>query len=167
MGGENLSLCTPYRTLFCHHSPSREDTTRFVPRDLGDSALSARPWPSANQQGGKPDVAQDSGSFHRLVPDVTMVSTDGRPFLGHVATAASTGIDKLHLKAPRRLGLLLPYKRAGPGSTREKEKPSKRHQTNEQRGKPVSSSQINISSNHPCTLSFPLRPGLSSLFHNL
>jgi hypothetical protein len=39
-------------------------------------------------------VAQDSGSFHRLVPYVTMVSGDGRPFLGHVATATSTGIDK-------------------------------------------------------------------------
>jgi hypothetical protein len=45
MGGENLSLYTPYRTLFCHRSPSREDTTRFVPYDLGDSALSTRPRP--------------------------------------------------------------------------------------------------------------------------
>jgi hypothetical protein len=45
MGGENLSLCTPYRTLFCHRSPSREDTTRSVPHDLGDSALSARRQP--------------------------------------------------------------------------------------------------------------------------
>jgi hypothetical protein len=128
---------------------------------------STQPRPSVGQQGGKADVAQDSGSFHRLVPDVTMVSSDGRPFLGHVATAASIGIDKLHLKAPRRPGLLLPYKRAGPGSTREKEKRSKHHQTNKRRGKPVSSSQINISNNHPCTLSFPLRPGLSSLSHNL
>jgi hypothetical protein len=39
-------------------------------------------------------VAQDSRSFHRLVPYVTMVSGDGRPFLGHVATATSIGIDK-------------------------------------------------------------------------
>jgi hypothetical protein len=39
-------------------------------------------------------MAQDSGSFHRLLPNVTMVSKDGRPFLGHVATATSTGIDK-------------------------------------------------------------------------
>jgi hypothetical protein len=46
MGGENLSLYTPYRTLFCHRSPSREDTTRSVPHDFGDSALSARPRPS-------------------------------------------------------------------------------------------------------------------------
>jgi hypothetical protein len=45
MGGENQSLYTPYRTLFCHRSPSREDTTRFVPHDLGDLALSARPRP--------------------------------------------------------------------------------------------------------------------------
>jgi hypothetical protein len=39
-------------------------------------------------------VAQDSRSFHRLLPDVTMVSKDGQPFLGHVATATCTGIDK-------------------------------------------------------------------------
>jgi hypothetical protein len=52
------------------------------------------PRPSAGQQGGKADVAQDSGSFHRLLADVTIVSKDGRPFLRHVATATSTGIDK-------------------------------------------------------------------------
>jgi hypothetical protein len=46
MGGENLSLYTPYRTLFCHRSPSREDTTRSVPHDLRDSALSTHPQPS-------------------------------------------------------------------------------------------------------------------------
>jgi hypothetical protein len=105
MGGENLSIYTPYRTLFCHRSPSREDTTRSVPHDLGDSALSARPRPildlastqprpTIGQQGGKADMAHDLRSFHRLVPYITMVSGDGRPFLGHVATATSTGIDK-------------------------------------------------------------------------
>jgi hypothetical protein len=55
---------------------------------------STQPRPSAGQQGGKADVAQDSGSFHRLLPDVTMVSKDGRPFLGHIVTATSTRIDK-------------------------------------------------------------------------
>jgi hypothetical protein len=45
MGGENLSLYTPYRTQFCHRSPSREDMTRSVPHDLGDSALSTHPRP--------------------------------------------------------------------------------------------------------------------------
>jgi hypothetical protein len=39
-------------------------------------------------------VAYDSMSFHRLVPYVAMVSGDGRPFLWHVATTTSTGIDK-------------------------------------------------------------------------
>jgi hypothetical protein len=75
-------------------------------------------------------VAQDSGSFHRLVPDVTMVSKDGRPFLGHDAIATSTGIDKTSLKAPRCPGLLLPYKRAGPGST-TKEGASTNKRTNQ------------------------------------
>jgi hypothetical protein len=49
---------------------------------------------TTGQQERKVDVAQDSGSFHRLIPDVTTVSGDGQPFLGHIATAASTGIDK-------------------------------------------------------------------------
>jgi hypothetical protein len=39
-------------------------------------------------------VAQGSGSFHRLVLYITMVSRDGRLFPGHVAAAISTGIDK-------------------------------------------------------------------------
>jgi hypothetical protein len=39
-------------------------------------------------------MAQDSRSFHCLILYVTMVSKDGRPFLGHVATATSIGIDK-------------------------------------------------------------------------
>jgi hypothetical protein len=55
---------------------------------------STQPRPTTGQLGGKADVAQDSGSFHRLVPYVTMVSGDGRSFLRHVATATSTGIDK-------------------------------------------------------------------------
>jgi hypothetical protein len=50
--------------------------------------------PTTGQQGRKANVAQDSGSFHRLVPDVTTVSEDGQPFLKHVATAISIGIDK-------------------------------------------------------------------------
>jgi hypothetical protein len=109
MGGENLSLYAPYRALFCHRSPSREDTTRTVPHDLRDSALSTRPRPildlastqprpTIRQQGEKADMAQDLGSFHRLVLYVTMVSRDGRPFPRHVATATSTGIDKTSLQ---------------------------------------------------------------------
>jgi hypothetical protein len=56
MGGENLSLYTPYRTLFCHRSPSREDTTRFVPHDLRDSALSTCPRPGLDP----------ASTYHRL-----------------------------------------------------------------------------------------------------
>jgi hypothetical protein len=68
MRGENLSLYAPYHALFCHRSPSREDMTRTVPHDLGDSALSTRPRPVLDlastqpqliigQQGDKADVA--------------------------------------------------------------------------------------------------------------
>jgi hypothetical protein len=52
---------------------------------------STQPRPTIGQQGEKANVAQRSGSFHRLVLYVTMVSRDGRPFPGHVATATSTG----------------------------------------------------------------------------
>jgi hypothetical protein len=50
--------------------------------------------PTTDQQERKTDVAQNSGSFHRLIPDVITVSRDGHPFLRHVATATPTGIDK-------------------------------------------------------------------------
>jgi hypothetical protein len=45
MEGENLSLYAPHRALFRHRSPSREDTTRTIPRNPRDSALSAHPQP--------------------------------------------------------------------------------------------------------------------------
>jgi hypothetical protein len=80
---------------------------------------STQPRPTAGQQVRKTDVAQDSKSFHRLVLYVIMVSRDGRPFPGHVATSTSTGIDKTSpQKHPQRPCLHLPYKRAGRGSTR-------------------------------------------------
>jgi hypothetical protein len=163
MGGENLSLYAPYNALFCYWSPSRVNTTRTVPHDLGDSALSTRPRPvldlastqsrpTAGQQGRKADVAQDSESFHRLVLYVTMVSRDDRPFPGHVATTTSTGIDKTSpQRHPQHPCLLLPYKRAGRGST------GGRRTTNNRQRK----------TNLLCNLTFPLRPGLGSLSHSL
>jgi hypothetical protein len=42
-------------------------------------------------------MPQDLESFHRLILYVTMVSEDGRPFLGHVTTATSTALDKTSL----------------------------------------------------------------------
>jgi hypothetical protein len=45
-----------------------------------------------------------------------MVSRDGRPFLGHIATAISTAFNKTSpQRHPQRPCLLLPYKRAGRG----------------------------------------------------
>jgi hypothetical protein len=85
-----------------HWSPSREDKTRPVPRNLGDSALSIRSRPGLDptstlhtvQRQGKDDMARCSGSFRRLVSHDAMVSRDGRPFPRHVATVNSTGIDE-------------------------------------------------------------------------
>jgi hypothetical protein len=63
------------------------------PRPVLDPT-STPPRPTAGQQGRKADVTQDPEFFHHLILYVTMVSRDGRPFLGHVATATSTTIDK-------------------------------------------------------------------------
>jgi hypothetical protein len=91
---------------------------------------STRPRPTIGQQGERADVAQDSGSFYCLVLYVTMVSRDGRPFLGHVATATSTGIDETSpQKHPRRPCVLLPYKRAGRDSTRDNKQETTRNQS--------------------------------------
>jgi hypothetical protein len=61
-------------------------------------------------------VTQDPESFHRLILYVTMVSRDGQPFSGHVATATSTAFNKTSpQRHPRGPSLLLPYKRAGGG----------------------------------------------------
>jgi hypothetical protein len=144
MGGENLSLHAPYWALFRHWSPSRVNTTSTVPRDSGDSALSVhcrptstRPRPGLDQPTVKACVTQGSESFYRLILYVTMVSGDGRPFSGHVATATSTAIDKTSpQRHPRCPCLLLPYKRVGRGlykggtenNRRRKENQSPSHQ---------------------------------------
>jgi hypothetical protein len=123
----------------CHQSPSKKDTTRPVLRNLGDSALSIRSRPgldpastlSTVQQRREDGMARLSGSFRRLVPYVAMVSRDGRPFPGHVATVISTGIDKTSPQGSRRPGLLSPYKRVGRGSTNGRD--NTRTQTKKQR----------------------------------
>jgi hypothetical protein len=51
-------------------------------------------------------MPQDPGSFHRLILYVTMVYGDGQPFSEHVATAASTALDKTSLL--RHLPVSLP-----------------------------------------------------------
>jgi hypothetical protein len=88
-------------TAYCSATDHPRGRIRPYPTILGIQPYlpvldptSTQPRPSAGQQGGKADVAQDLGSFHRLLPDVTMVSKDGQPFLGHVATSTSTGINK-------------------------------------------------------------------------
>jgi hypothetical protein len=55
-------------------------------------------------------------SFHRLILYVTMVSGDGRPFSGHVATTASKLLNKTSLlRHPGVPASSWPYKRAGRG----------------------------------------------------
>jgi hypothetical protein len=65
-------------------------------------------------------MPQDLESFHRLILYVTMVSGDGRPFSGHVATAASTTLDETSLlrSPPASLPPLDPIKGQAGDSTR-------------------------------------------------
>jgi hypothetical protein len=88
-------------------------------------------------------MAWHSRSLRRPVLYTTMVSRDGLPFLGHVATATPTGIDKTSSQGIRRPGLLSFYKRVGQGPGED----------NGQRTKHKIA--INISSNHLVFL-FPL-----------
>jgi hypothetical protein len=95
--------------------------TKFVYRTPWDSDLSVRSRPGLDptsmprivQQGKRYSMARRSGSFRRLVLYVTVVSRNGLPFLGHVATIASTGIDKTSPQDFRSPGLPFPYKRVG------------------------------------------------------
>jgi hypothetical protein len=88
-----VTVPTLPRTVY-HRSPSREDKTRSVLRNLGDSALPIRPRPGLDptstldtvQRQGRDGMARRSGSLRRLVSHNAMVSRDGRPFPEHVAT---------------------------------------------------------------------------------
>jgi hypothetical protein len=81
---------------------------------------STRPRPTAGQQRSKACTPQDPGSFHRLILYVTMVSRDGWPFPEHVATAASTALDKISLlrHPPASLPPLDPIKGKAGDSTK-------------------------------------------------
>jgi hypothetical protein len=125
-GRWNLSLCSPYHALFCHRSSSREDTTRSVFHDLGDSALSVQPRPGldvhrrlAGKKGrrgtGLRVFSPSRPQRHHGVRGWPTISEARR--YSHLYREST----KLHLKAPRCPGLLLPYKRAGQGSSRKKE----------------------------------------------
>jgi hypothetical protein len=126
MGGENLSLYAPYRALFFYRSPSREDTTRTVPHDLGDSALSTRPRPGLDpastyyrSAGRKGRRGTGLGVFSPSHP-LRHHSVQGWPAIPGARRYSHLyrGRQNFTSRHPRRPGLLLPYKRAGQGSTR-------------------------------------------------
>jgi hypothetical protein len=76
------------------------------------------------KQGSKACMPHDPESFHRLILYVTMVSGDGRPFPGHVATATSTTLDKTSIlrSPPVSLPPLDPIKGQAGDSTRGTDK---------------------------------------------
>jgi hypothetical protein len=105
-------------------------------------------------------MARRSGSFRCLVPYNAVVSGDGRPFLGHVATVISTGIDKTSPQDFRCPGLPLPYKRVGRALQRNEEKnPGQALQDSPHRDQHLKQSSLYFS--------FPLRPGLAALSRKL
>jgi hypothetical protein len=151
-----VTIPTLPRTVH-HQSPSREDKTRPVLRDIGDSALSIRPRPGLDPAPTL-DLVQRTvwhgalGHFAILSP-----TTSGCPGMaGHSqgTSLQSTQQEstKHHLKAPRRLGLPSPYKRAGQGST----------EGGDEDGTKNTKQKIDISSNRLFPL-FSLRLGLDTL----
>jgi hypothetical protein len=123
MGGENLSLYAPYRALFFHRSPSREDTTRTVPHDLRDLALSTRPRPSLDPAsthyrsvGRKGRRGTGLRVFSPSRP-LRHHGVQGWPTIPGARRYSHLHRDRQNFTSrhPRRPGLLLPYKRAGRG----------------------------------------------------
>jgi hypothetical protein len=107
-------------------------------------------------------MSQDLESFHHLILYVTMVSGDGRPFPGHVATAASTALDKTSLlrSPPASLPPLDPIKGQAGDSTREGDGQAKasHHPTIEDQ---------HLKQSPLYSYFFSLRPGIGSLSHSL
>jgi hypothetical protein len=95
-----------------------------------------------------------------------MVSRDGRPFLGHVATATTTGIDKTSPQgAPGVPASSYPIK--GQAGALQRGKAKEQRTTDNKKPVFILPEKINILSNLLCTLTFPLRPRLGSLSHSL
>jgi hypothetical protein len=108
-------------------------------------------------------MPQDPESFHRLILYVTMVSGDGRPFPGHVATAASTALDKTSLlrSPPASLPPLDPIKgQAGDlrGGNEDGQAKASHHLTVEDQHLKQSPLYSHF---------FSLKPGIGSLSHSL
>jgi hypothetical protein len=126
MGGENLSLYIPYRTLFCHRSPSREDMIRSVPHDLGDSALSTHPRhgldPAStyHRSAGRKGRRGTGLEVFSLSRPLRHHGVRGWPAIPGACRYNHIYRDRQNFtsRLPRRPGLLLPYKRVGQGSTR-------------------------------------------------
>jgi hypothetical protein len=171
MGGEDLSLYAPYRALFYHRSPSREDTTRTVPHDLRDSTLSTRPRPGLDpastyhrSAGRKGRCGIGLGVFSPSRP-LRHQGVQGWPAIPGARRYSHLHRDRQNFtsKAPRRPCLLLPYK----GQAGALQGQMENERTNNEKPVSIPPEKINISSNLLCTLIFPLRPGLGSLSHSL
>jgi hypothetical protein len=129
-----------------------------TPRSRGFGLIlpsSTRPRPSLDPP---PVSREERPTWHRTQGLFTVSSSTSPWCLGMAGYSWGTslqpppqGSTKLHLKTPRRPGLLLPYKRAGQGSTRK----GGDKQTDKARRKPEATlkrakahhPQINISSN--------------------
>jgi hypothetical protein len=145
MGGKNLSLYTPYRTLFCHQSPSREDMTRSIPHDLGDLALFTHPRPGLDPAS---TYHQSVGRKGRRGIGLEVFSPShplrhhgvrGWPAIPGARRYSHLYKDRQNFtsRLPRCPGLLLPYKRAGQGSTRREGRSKMQARSQAQIGKGI------------------------------
>jgi hypothetical protein len=143
----------------------------IVPRNSRGSALSISRRPTSTRvldpastnrwSTKKACMPQYPGSFHRLILYVTMVSGDGRPFSEHVATAASTALDKTSLlrHPPASLPPLDPIKGQVGDSTKGEEKGKTSHN-------PIVEDQ-HLKQSLLYSHFFSPRPGIGSLSHSL
>jgi hypothetical protein len=168
MEGENLSLYTPYRTLFCHRSPSREDMTRSIPHDLGDSALSAHPRPgldpastyhrSAGRKGRRGTGLRVFSPSHPLRHHVVR----GWPAIPGARHYSHLYRDRQNFTSDSPSIPASSYPIKGQARALQGEGKKSRSQAQASKGRRSTSQAISL------VLSlFPLRPGLGSLSHSL
>jgi hypothetical protein len=117
MGGENLSLYTPYGTLFRHRPPSMRIRQGPYPMIPGIRPYPPSLDPASTRPRRTPPVSRKERLTWNRTHGLFTVSSPMSPRCPGMASHSwgtslqppLQGSTKLHLKKPRRPGLLLPY----------------------------------------------------------
>jgi hypothetical protein len=158
-----MSLYTPYRALFTVSHPRGRirqgpylaiSGIRPYPSGLDPASTQPRRSAQSNREGR---TAWHGALGHFAVSSPTSPWCPGMAghYQGTSPQSLLQGSIKRHLRAPRRPGLLLPYKRAGRALQRGQKTENNRPHTSPKPSAKHSKAphtEINISSNHLCTL---------------